>query len=297
MKQLKYILSFFLLLILQLSFANSFASVYLNKDKVVSRIEFSETTNSNPEFPKADFKENYIFEPFFYDNVTCPSISCCGAYTELVNSWKILSNGSTSLKSIDNINAVHAFRVANPGIADDPIQAAFDGLKTSRKQAFVNALGSCADNKNLIGSLNKSKLASVDEIKDALNRMRDYRSGVPAGGNYGYLEGNIPGVAVDNKMWRSVSLTDARNEIHIFDAIDATGSSGTWLRITDSEYRMLNKLASDLKAVKGGKKYPDVTGTLKIVSENPYCTSCQGVIQQFSDMFPNIEIKLIDGIR
>ncbi|MEO2051682.1 MAG: deaminase domain-containing protein [Allomuricauda sp.] len=36
---------------------------------------------------------------------------------------------------------------------------------------------------------------------------------------------------------------------------------------------------------------------VKIVSENPYCASCQGVIQQFSEMFPNIEIKLIDGIR
>lgn len=46
-----------------------------------------------------------------------------------------------------------------------------------------------------------------------------------------------------------------------------------------------------------GKKYPNVEGTLKIVSENPYCKSCQGLMQQFSEMFPNIEIKLIDGVR
>ncbi|MDX9855038.1 MAG: deaminase domain-containing protein [Tenuifilaceae bacterium] len=215
----------------------------------------------------------------------------------LVESWKILSNGSTSLKSIDNINAVHAFRTANPQIADDAIQAAFDGLKASRKQPFINALGCCADNKNLIGSLKKSKLASVDEIKDALNKMRDYKTGKPQSGNLGYLEDNIPGVTLDkSKMWESVSLDRARNETHIFDAIEATGSSGTWLRITDSEYRMLNDLAKKLGGVKG-KSFPDITGTLKIVSENPYCTSCQGVIQQFSDMFPNIEIKLIDGIR
>ena len=83
----------------------------------------------------------------------------------------MLSNGKASLRSIDNINAVHAFRAANPNIADDAIQAAFDGLKASRRQAFVNALGSCADNKNLIGSLNKTKLASVDKIKDALNKI------------------------------------------------------------------------------------------------------------------------------
>ena len=85
-------------------------------------------------------------------------------------------------------------------------------------------------------------------------------------------------------------------ETHIFDAIDATGSSGTWKRITDSEYRMLNDLAKRLGGVKGQVK-ESVTGSLKIVSENPYCTSCQGIIQQFSDMFPNVEITLIDGVK
>ncbi|WP_172917730.1 hypothetical protein [Capnocytophaga canis] len=46
------------------------------------------------------------------------------------------------------------------------------------------------------------------------------------------------------------------------------------------------KLAKDLGAEKG-KVYPYITGELKIVSENPYCTSCQGVIQQFNEMFTN----------
>ena len=247
----------------------------------------------------SDNLESVSKNKFLDDFAKAPDdvIQKIGKKPELVDSWRVLSNGKASLRSIDNINAVHAFRAANPNIADDAIQAAFDGLKASRQQAFVNALGSCADNKNLIGSLKKSKLASVDEIKDALNKMRDYKTGKPQSGNLGYLEDNIQGVALDkNKMWESVSLDRARNETHIFDAIEATGSSGTWLRITDSEYRMLNDLAKKLKAVKGGK-YLDVTGTLKIVSENPYCTSCQGVIQQFSEMFPNIEIKLIDGIR
>ncbi|MEW7278177.1 deaminase domain-containing protein [Aquimarina sp. 2201CG1-2-11] len=86
-------------------------------------------------------------------------------------------------------------------------------------------------------------------------------------------------------------------EPQIFDAIPVTGSNGTtWLRNTDSEFKMLNKLADDLGGVKG-QVNDKITGTLKIVSENPYCASCQGIIQQFSDMFPNIEIKLIDGVR
>lgn len=97
-------------------------------------------------------------------------------------------------------------------------------------------------------------------------------------------------------MWRSVSSNDAENEIHIFDAIEAQGASGTWLRITDSEYRMLNKLASELGGVKGSK-YPNISGELKIVSENKYCASCAGIIQQFHDMYPNIKLILVDGAK
>lgn len=59
---------------------------------------------------------------------------------------------------------------------------------------------------------------------------------------------------------------------------------------------MLNKLADCLGEVKG-EISSDVTGVLKTVSENPYSASYQGIIQQFGDMFPNIEIKLIDGVR
>ncbi|MBW8241187.1 hypothetical protein K1F50_00145 [Muricauda oceani] len=97
-------------------------------------------------------------------------------------------------------------------------------------------------------------------------------------------------------MWESVSIEDAELETHIFDAVESVGVSGSWVRITDSEYRMLNDLAKKLGGVKN-QVNDKIEGTLKIVSENPYCTSCQGVIQQFSEMFPNIEIKLIDGVR
>ncbi|MFK8287872.1 deaminase domain-containing protein, partial [Capnocytophaga canimorsus] len=58
----------------------------------------------------------------------------------------------------------------------------------------------------------------------------------------------------------------------------------------------LVKLAKDLGAEKG-KIYAHITGELKIVSENPYCTSCQGVIQQFNKMFPNVKLILVDGVK
>jgi len=42
----------------------------------------------------------------------------------------------------------------------------------------------------------------------------------------------------------------------------------------------------------------DTDGTeIKIISELPYCASCQGIIQQFNQMFPNIKLILVDGAK
>ena len=57
---------------------------------------------------------------------------------------------------------------------------------------------------------------------------------------------------------------------------------------------MLNKLAEDL----GGKYNPNIKGEIKIISELEYCKSCTGIIiQQFNEMFPNVKIILIDGVK
>jgi hypothetical protein len=59
---------------------------------------------------------------------------------------------------------------------------------------------------------------------------------------------------------------------------------------------MLSEIAKSKGAVKGGV-YPKVTGEIIISSEFPYCVSCQGVIQDFSNMFPNLDVILIDRLR
>jgi len=84
-----YILFFLQLLILQFCLASSNASVFDIKEIVVSKIEFSETSKPYSDFSKPESKENHIFEPSFHDNVSCPSISFCAGYAELVESWKV----------------------------------------------------------------------------------------------------------------------------------------------------------------------------------------------------------------
>ncbi|WOC53117.1 hypothetical protein BPO_p0034 (plasmid) [Bergeyella porcorum] len=139
--------------------------------------------------------------------------------------------------------------------------------------------------------------ATDEEIADATKRIKDYRTkNNLKGKNIGYLEGNVNGKTIDNKMWRS---GEAKPEIEpqIFKAIKVEGSGGrSWLRNTDSEYKMLNQLAKDLGG-KVGNTYPNIKGEIKIISELPYCDSCTGVIQQFNEMFPNIKIILVDGVK
>ena len=73
------------------------------------------------------------------------------------------------------------------------------------------------------------------------------------------------------------------------------GNVRFWKRCTDSEFKMLNKLALDLKAERG-KVYDTVTGSVLIVSERKFCPSCTDVISQFKTMFPKVDCTLIDNV-
>jgi len=180
-----------------------------------------------------------------------------------------------------------------PSTAAGSLKTAYETIKDFSKwgKAII------VERQNWNGFANIFK-ANTTEITEATTLIKNYRvANNFKGGNYGYLEGNVNNTIVENKFWRSIPIEDAAKDIHIFDAIKVEGAGGnTWLRITDSEYRMLNKLSNDLGATKGNT-YKNIIDELKIVSENPYCASCTGIIQQFYDMFPNIKLILVDGAK
>ncbi|WP_316931562.1 deaminase domain-containing protein [Flavobacterium hibernum] len=94
-------------------------------------------------------------------------------------------------------------------------------------------------------------------------------------------------------MFRSIKSEIANTEPYIFTPLDVK-----WTRNTDSEFRMLNKLALSLEPnAKITDQFLHYEGTLKIISENAYCTSCQGIVVQFNKMFPKINIVLIDATK
>ena len=55
-------------------------------------------------------------------------------------------------------------------------------------------------------------------------------------------------------------------------------------------------MANELGAEKG-RVYGKMQGELKIISELEYCKSYTGIIQQFNEMFPNIKLILVDGVK
>ncbi len=209
-----------------------------------------------------------------------------------VEAWEVLGSNSVLRKNIDNINSIKNYLSINP----DEINALKSNLRAlipERQQAFVNGIRNAAKGTLDIPNARRGNLV---EISSAVNRIADHR-GTSLGGNFGYLEGQVSPIGnVNNQIWRS-GAANPLTEPQIFTAIAVEGTSGaSWLRNTDSEYKMLNRLAFDLGATPGNT-YLNVNGSLTIVSEFTYCASCQGIIQQFNTMFPNINLTLIDGVR
>lgn len=117
-------------------------------------------------------------------------------------------------------------------------------------------------------------------------------------GNYAFLSGKVNGMDVDVKtLWASGAVEEF--EPQLFKAIEVAGKDGVpFLRNVCSEYKGLNWLAAKLKpGAKLEDVFADVTGVLKIASENPYCPSCQDVVAQFNKMFPNVKLILINGSK
>ncbi|WP_437217412.1 deaminase domain-containing protein [Pectobacterium sp. LFLA-215] len=60
-------------------------------------------------------------------------------------------------------------------------------------------------------------------------------------------------------------------------------------RNTDSEYKILDNISDKLAGNISAK------GTVTIFTERPACGSCLGVVEQFQQRYPGIEVKILDN--
>jgi The BURPS668_1122 family of deaminases len=117
--------------------------------------------------------------------------------------------------------------------------------------------------------------------------------------NLAYFEGNVGNVRLSSseiKVSGSQFVGEKMFDAYKIDKGGGIGTEGAWSREIDTEYVGLSEIARKYGAKKGAI-FPDVEGKIVISSELPYCISCQGVIQDFANMFPKVKIYLVDGLK
>jgi hypothetical protein len=140
------------------------------------------------------------------------------------------------------------------------------------------------------------------EKTDAFNKIEAYRtanaltSNTQRGKNIGYVEGSITNAGVTKTFTLANTVAISNSGLvpdpNIFTATIVNG----YLRTTDSEYQMLSLLAKNQFGAARNSVFTAATGTVKIVSERPYCASCNDVSRlQFKRMFPNVNLIFIGG--
>ena len=151
---------------------------------------------------------------------------------------------------------------------------------------FTNSVESTAE------CCNATNRILPDEILDQadLNRFANLR--------------NDLGITSNNQLRRNVAVGEGSIDgVDIGEVIGVSGRRGPGVempdnpifttttvghpRNLDSEVFVLENLAQRLT--------PQSTGTIRLLSERTVCGSCQGVITQFREMFPNINLIVRAG--
>jgi len=145
----------------------------------------------------------------------------------------------------------------------------------------------------------------VAEIEAQLLLAEDYEGnlafirgdvGAKRNQNVAYIEGEING-----ESYYSVGVSGTGKNTPVGTAAaPATRVFSTMIvgydRLFDSEVKILEEFA--LKYNTTGETHTQITGVrgkLTLVSEKTVCASCGGVIEQFQNMFPNVEVTVKSG--
>ena len=123
-----------------------------------------------------------------------------------------------------------------------------------------------------------NSLARVEQVRNTINVGKDRNiaiADISIGGTNQELVG-VSGAAL-----RPGTVPPTIN--HLFTYI----ASGPKSRTLDAESKILEYLAAQLPG--------DATGTIRLFSELPVCTSCSGVISQFEKRFPGINVTVASG--
>ncbi|MCY8003537.1 hypothetical protein MOB86_04840 [Bacillus haynesii] len=146
----------------------------------------------------------------------------------------------------------------------------------------------------------------IDSVAEAhiIDRVKELRGNLTSrykkSGNFAIAEVNVSGINKSEFYAQSSinklkgSLEDKVPDISLqpenpmFKATKAVGKDGeSYLRDTDTEYKILNDIASRLG------ENTQATGKIKLFTELDTCDSCSKVIAEFAAKYRNIELEVI----
>ncbi|MRN56044.1 deaminase domain-containing protein [Paenibacillus monticola] len=159
----------------------------------------------------------------------------------------------------------------------------------------------------MIERTGKPSTRVLDEIVDAtlISKVENRRNRLPSdlkrSGNVGMAEVDIPGLKKELYAHSGIDvLSDARSSASAVSDIslkptnplfkastDTTSDGRELLRDIDTEYKILNDVASQL-----GNKF-DQKGKLTLFTEKPPCASCSNVIEEFMARYKNITVEVV----
>ena len=124
--------------------------------------------------------------------------------------------------------------------------------------------------------------------KSGIDRINDIRSkiNISKRKNIAYADYSLDGkkgelISVSGKKAPDGTVGNPSNRI--FETI----KTGNNPRAYDSEVKILEDIASKITS--------ETKGTINLFTERPACISCQGVIRQFRQKFPNIKLTVGEG--
>ncbi|WP_224556277.1 deaminase domain-containing protein [Pectobacterium versatile] len=146
----------------------------------------------------------------------------------------------------------------------------------------------------------KSYLINEKTIQQAAGfrqQVTDLRAGLPSdpkrSGNVAVVDINTLGIPKTLAVHSGVNVSSnglVGKGSESFKYQEIPNNKGFIIAInTDSEYKILDDISEKL----GGNI--SAKGTVTIFTERPACGSCLGVVEQFQQRYPRIEVKILDN--
>ncbi|WP_242614902.1 deaminase domain-containing protein, partial [Priestia megaterium] len=146
----------------------------------------------------------------------------------------------------------------------------------------------------------------IDSVTEAhiIDRMKELRGNLTSrykkSGNFAVAEVDVSGLS-KSEFYAQSSINELKGNLEhkvpdislqpenpMFKATEAVGKEGeSYLRNTDTEYKILNDIASRLG------ENTQATGKIKLFTELDTCDSCSKVIAEFAAKYKNIELEVI----